>query len=373
MSSKRTAQQASLPASPQHSDTEDESHTEDEEVPVPTAVKRAAKKPAVGIKSNGTSASQQKGGNAVDSGSGSSSHANNHSSKSAPVVAAGPSSSTSSASSVRPNKPSSSSCASAAVSSFFLPRSQKQLVAPKITWRTLGQHESCLAGIYGNPFERAIKAGASSSTAGSSAAASSSSSTKPGRFQKIAGFDLDDTLASAKTTRLPFRFEDENDWQIWGRDSSVKKTVVESVRAQSDAGALVVLVSNQSTLEEDEKVDLWKKRLGPIAEHIGRPFVIFAALRRDRYRKPHTAWVEDLQVMWREAGGEEAVGPLDVNVPVGAIHDDTRSFYVGDAAGREPGVNRPKKDHNDTDRKLAQNLGWRFFTPEAFFLKEKEA
>lgn len=41
------------------------------------------------------------------------------------------------------------------------------------------------------------------------------------------------------------------------------------------------------------------------------------------------------------------------------------SFYVGDAAGR-----KNPKDHSDTDRKMAENAGLTFHTPEEYFLSQ---
>jgi bifunctional polynucleotide phosphatase/kinase len=42
--------------------------------------------------------------------------------------------------------------------------------------------------------------------------------------------------------------------------------------------------------------------------------------------------------------------------------DKSSSFFVGDAAGRKyPGG---KADFSSTDRKWAENIGLRFFTPE---------
>lgn len=46
-----------------------------------------------------------------------------------------------------------------------------------------------------------------------------------------------------------------------------------------------------------------------------------------------------------------------------AFADITSSYYVGDAAGRPARVGFAK-DHGDGDRKWADNLGLRFFTPE---------
>ncbi|KAF8652675.1 hypothetical protein AX16_004182 [Volvariella volvacea WC 439] len=42
--------------------------------------------------------------------------------------------------------------------------------------------------------------------------------------------------------------------------------------------------------------------------------------------------------------------------------DKTRSFFVGDAAGR-------KDDFAGTDRKWATNVGLNFYTPEEYFLE----
>jgi histidinol phosphatase-like enzyme len=48
--------------------------------------------------------------------------------------------------------------------------------------------------------------------------------------------------------------------------------------------------------------------------------------------------------------------------------DFSKSFYVGDAAGRAAEAGRAK-DHSVSDLQFAQNVGIAFFTPEQFFLE----
>lgn len=64
--------------------------------------------------------------------------------------------------------------------------------------------------------------------------------------------------------------------------------------------------------------------------------------------------------------------------------DKSQSFYVGDAAGRPArrvqaplGNGKYKtvsfdKDHNDTDKGWARNVGIAFYTPEEFFWDRKD-
>ena len=51
--------------------------------------------------------------------------------------------------------------------------------------------------------------------------------------------------------------------------------------------------------------------------------------------------------------------------------DIKECIYVGDAAGRKKSGNYKKNDFSNSDYKFALNCGFKFFTPEEFFLDEK--
>jgi bifunctional polynucleotide phosphatase/kinase len=82
------------------------------------------------------------------------------------------------------------------------------------------------------------------------------------------------------------------------------------------------------------------------------PIRIIAAYSRDQYRKPMTGMFDLVNNLYKSKGYE-----IDME----------KSVYVGDAAGRLAGVGR-RKDHGDTDYKLALNVGLRFVTPEVCLL-----
>lgn len=222
----------------------------------------------------------------------------------------------------------------------------------KIHWHTpLGPEQSCLFGEFLDPLRSAITKNTSNA----------------GQRQKIAAFDLDGTLIHTASGNAPYNFVDENDFQLWGRNPRERDTVLAKLKEEHESGALLVLITSQMNLDrKPARLKFWKARLGHILRRVGVPMLVFASLRKDVYRKPCAGWVEDLRKMWREAGGTRELD-VDVHTPGKDEDQAGRSFFVGDAAGRTPSAIRKAKDFADTDRKLAHNLHWRFYTPEEYF------
>lgn len=81
------------------------------------------------------------------------------------------------------------------------------------------------------------------------------------------------------------------------------------------------------------------------------PIILLAAIKDDDFRKP-------LIGMWSF---------IETKILSGSLIDYEKSFFVGDAAGRDEKKPFKKADHSDADLKFAQNVGIRFLTPEEFF------
>jgi bifunctional polynucleotide phosphatase/kinase len=171
----------------------------------------------------------------------------------------------------------------------------------------------------------AAEVGQAQNTAGSSKA------------QKVAGFDLDDTLitpsAGNKWARSP------SGWRWW------HNTVPTKLKQLDAEGFRVIFLSNQGTISlkdnpkalQKDSISLinFKSQLTAILQQLDLPISVYAATGQDRYRKPRTG-------MWQEMLEDfelDEPGKVDMNA----------SFYVGDAAGREKIANRPK-DHACSDR-----------------------
>jgi len=162
--------------------------------------------------------------------------------------------------------------------------------------------------------------------------------------QRIASFDLDDTLV--KTNSGNVSSDDENDWSMFN------DTVVNKLKSLKDKAYQLVIVSNQKGISKGKvDINVWKKKIENIFNHINLDFTIICSLNDDMYRKPKTK-------LWDEF--------ID--------GDKKTSFYCGDAGGlpkRKINDNDFKKDFSDTDYKFALNLGIKFIHRDEFILDVK--
>lgn len=133
---------------------------------------------------------------------------------------------------------------------------------------------------------------------------------------KVAGFDLDDTLTSKKAlTPYP--------------------GVTEKLHELSTQGYNIIIVSNQKKRGIGDKKLLIK--LESVAEVLKIPFIAFCARDEDGFRKPEIGILKLIP---------ESMGKME--------------FFVGDAAGRSG-------DHSDCDKKFAENAGIPFYTSNSYF------
>lgn len=165
----------------------------------------------------------------------------------------------------------------------------------------------------------------------------SESTVRPSAPQRIAAFDLDDTLIAPSVGGKWNR--SASDWRWW------HDTVPTKLRDLHAQGFRLILLSNQGAvnLKDDPKllakdsVSLmrFKSQLSVILDQLDLPITIYAATGQDEYRKPRTG-------MWKEMIEDHGLGASG-SVDLGA------SFYVGDAAGR-PKTSQRRKDHACSDR-----------------------
>jgi len=156
---------------------------------------------------------------------------------------------------------------------------------------------------------------------------------------------MDGTLILTKSGKV--HPVDENDWRI-GFDTCFKKLK----QLNADEFKLVIF-TNQKGLSKATSTDPFRKKIQFIQQKLNVPLQVFVSMHSGRYRKPCTGSWLLLQSKYNDG------------IPI----DLSKSFYVGDAAGR-PDKWRPKakKDHSCADRLFAANIGVRFSTPEEYFL-----
>lgn len=157
----------------------------------------------------------------------------------------------------------------------------------------------------------------------------------------LASFDLDHTIISPKSGNVfP---KDKDDWKLW--NPIVKSKLIE---LNKNKEILIVIFSNQKDLKVSKNDFL--KKIDNIQKELEINFIFMAALEDDIYRKPRIGMFNELKTLYK--------------------FDKSKSFYVGDMAGR-------KYDKYDTDLKFALNISksmkeFAFMTPEEYFLGEKK-
>ncbi|KAH7360036.1 polynucleotide kinase 3 phosphatase-domain-containing protein [Pyrenochaeta sp. MPI-SDFR-AT-0127] len=228
-----------------------------------------------------------------------------------------------------------STTTSKAVANFFTPISKKE--PENMMWRIV--RDSLLVGKFGAP------------TASAQVAAKGK--------RRVAAFDFDSTLVVSASGR---KFGgDASDWKWW------HSSVPGRLKDLHDEGYLIAIVSNQGgislkpdpkTVKSDQKrLADFKSKVGAVLNQLDIPISVYAATRRDQYRKPRSG-------MWQELLDDYDLDHAD-------LLDLETSFFVGDAGGREAVPGGAVKDHSCADRDFAANIGLPFHTPEEFFLHEE--
>ena len=158
----------------------------------------------------------------------------------------------------------------------------------------------------------------------------------PKEYEKVAGFDLDDTLI---TTKSGHKFpKDSTDWQF-----QYDEYVVENkIRKLFKQNFKIIIFTNQKGLKNTQKINDWKIKMENILKVINLPIEVYVSLCDGIYRKP-------MPTFWHMATNR---------------NNHEESFYCGDMAGRN-------RDHSDTDLKFAINNKIKFLAPEEFFLDQE--
>lgn len=163
---------------------------------------------------------------------------------------------------------------------------------------------------------------------------------------KIAAFDFDGCLAKTSVRRVG-----ADQWSLQ------HKSIPEKLQRLYNDGYKLVIFTNESNIERhknkrQQAVDSKVGRLDNFIECVKAPIQVFIAcglgkgkdIPDDPYRKPNPG------MWWLMAQHFNSGIEIDMD----------RSFYVGDAAGRE-------KDHSDSDIKFAKAIGLKFHVPEEYF------
>ncbi|KAG6005705.1 hypothetical protein E4U54_000289 [Claviceps lovelessii] len=181
--------------------------------------------------------------------------------------------------------------------------------------------------------------------------------------RRFAVFDLDGTLI--RTRSQGKHASHSADWKWWNEH------VPGVLRAlYMEKGYQVIILTNQGgiSLENQsaskskpggrKRATMFKEKCENILEELDIPTSIYAATENDIFRKPRIG-------IWAEVCDDYDVSQEEIDL--------TKSFFVGDAAGRLAGPAGPdspgpaEADFSSSDRDFATNVGLSFTTPDAYF------
>jgi len=165
----------------------------------------------------------------------------------------------------------------------------------------------------------------------------------------IAAFDLDGTLITTKSGNVFPRHP--NDWRLLYEPQIQQKLK----KLHYDEGFKIVVITNQGGMATGQvKKEDFRNKISEIVKAIDVPIQLFCSISKySVFRKPRPGTWEYLE-KYKNSG-----------IPI----DRSRSFYCGDAAGRNRKP-KGKKDFSCSDRLFAANVGVKFLVPEELFLNQ---
>lgn len=169
---------------------------------------------------------------------------------------------------------------------------------------------------------------------------------------KIASYDMDGTIIRTKSGNVFPKTCD--DWMLNYPEVSKK------LKSLFEDGFKICFFTNQGGIAKGKtNLNEFKEKIKQIIAKLQVPVQVFIAISDGYYRKP-------LPGMWEHLEKYEN-NKMAIN--------KTKSFFVGDAAGRPEigkGKTKRRKDHSLADRLYAFNIGISFYTPEEHFLGAKQ-